>query len=143
MTDLEKMVQWLKTYPGWQDMPLTIDYTEPQPVNGGLFPLGMEILSRREDVLGNAWLHCRSRFTLFRSCSGQADNTENAQWLLDFQNWVLECSALHRTPRFGDVPEREHLHAEKGRLKEASQTGTGLYAVTLTAEYVKKYPAEG
>ena len=140
MTELKKMRRWVQTFPQWKE-DLYIDYTGAVPGNAGLFPVGMEEVGRREDVLGNVTVSCRCRFTLYRVTTGQADNTGNAQWLLAFQNWVREQSTLGLAPTFGDEPAREHLRAEKGRLKNASQTGTGVYAVELTAEFVKKYNA--
>ena len=138
MTEIEKMRQWVQTFPGWNET-LHIDYTGAVPGNTGLFPVGMEEVRRTEDVLGNVTVFCRCRFTLYRVTTGQADNTANAQWLLDFQDWVRQQSALRLAPTFGDEPNRERLRAEKGKLKNASQTGTGVYAVELTAEFVKKF----
>ena len=34
---------------------------------------------------------------------------------------------------------RERIRAEKGKLKDGSQVGTGVYVVQLTAEFVKEY----
>ncbi len=136
MTDLEKMRAFLQTYPAWEDS-LQIDFTEAAPGNAGLFPGGLEELSRREDVLGNLQIDCRYRFTLYRHTAGQVDGTQNAQWLLDLQNWVQQQSAAGLTPHFGDVPARERLQAQKGTLQERTQTGT--YAVTLIADFMKIY----
>ena len=138
MDELEKVRRWVQTFPQWEEQ-LHIDYTGAVPGNAGLFPVGMEEVGRREDVLGNVTVSCRCRFSLYRVTTGQGDNTHNAQWLLDFQNWIQAQSAAHLAPAFGDEPAREQIRAEKGRLKNASQTGTGIYAVELTAEFVKKY----
>lgn len=139
MTDLEKMRQWLITYPKWDEGLLHIDYTDALPGNLGLFPTGLEEVSRREDVLGNIAVKNRYHFALYRVDARQENNEENALWLLDFQNWVQNQSAAGIAPHFGDEPAQERLWAEKGKLKEAAQTGTGIYAVTLTAEFVKYY----
>lgn len=139
MTDLEKMVQWLQSYPEWGEMPLSIDYTDTEPVCAGLYPKGVEEVQRREDVLGNVTVHCRQSFQLQRLTSGQESSPEDAQWLMEFQNWVRQQSAQGLAPQFGDEPGEERLRAEKGMLKAASQTATGTYVVTLTAEYVKHY----
>jgi hypothetical protein len=139
MTDLEKLVQWLQSYPEWGQMPLAIDYTDTQPVCAGLYPRGVEQVERREDVLGNVTVHCRQTFLLQRLTSGQQSSPEDAQWLMGFQSWVAEQSAHGLAPHFGEEPGMERLRAEKGMLKAASQTATGTYAVTLIAEYVKHY----
>ena len=138
MTDLEKVRQWLLSYPKWEEGGvLYVDHTDAVPGNGGLYPLGLEELSCREDLLGNVTVQCRLRFTFYRVTAGQ-DQT-HAQWLLDFQQWVQQQSAAGLAPKFGDERHKERLRAEKGKLSEASQTGTGTYAVTLTAEFIKYY----
>lgn len=133
MTALEKMQQWLQTYPGWQDT-LQIDLTEPAPGNAGLFCEGLEERARQADILGNLQITCRYRFTLYRRVGRDSDE---AQWLLDFQNWVQQQSALGLAPHFGDIPRLEQIQAQKGTLKDRGQTG--LYAVTLTADFTKVY----
>ena len=133
MTDLEKLRQWLMTYPGWEG-PLHIQSAGPAPGSSGLYPQGMEELSRREDVLGNVTVSCRSRYLLYRVAG-----PEEADWLEDFQHWVCRQSAEKTAPTFGDVPEGERLWAQKGRLEDASQPGLGRYAVELVAEFIKQY----
>ena len=67
------------------------------------------------------------------------DKTEDAQWLLSFQQWVQQQSIAGLAPKFGDVPAAEQLRAQKGKLKEASQAGTATYVVTLIADFTKIY----
>lgn len=135
MTDLEKMQQWLQTYPGWQGA-LQVDTTEPAPCNSGLFCEGLEERARQADILGNLQITCRYRFTLYRR-TGRDEGAEDASWLLDFQNWVQCQSALGLAPHFGDVPHLERMQAQKGTLKDRGQTG--LYAVILTADFTRAY----
>lgn len=140
MKDLEKVRQWVQTFPQWEEGNLLyIDFTGAMPGNAGLFPAGLEEVSRTEDVLGNVTVQCRYQFSLYRVVTGQEDNTVNAHWMMDFQNWVREQSVLHLAPTFGDIPARERIRAEKGKLKDSSQVGTGVYVVQLTAEFVKEY----
>jgi len=139
MTDLEKLRQWLVTYPKWDEAQLHIDYTDALPGNLGLYPAGLEEVSRREDVLGGITVKNRYHFALYRVAAKQEDNEANALWLLEFQKWVQSQSTAGLAPHFGDEPKQERLRAEKGKLKEASQTGTGIYVVTLTAEFIKYY----
>ena len=140
MTDLEKVRQWLLGYPAWEEGKLLyIDYTDAVPGNAGLYPNGLEEVSRKTDVLGNVTVQNRYHFALYRVVDGQEDNTENAAWLMAFQKWVQSQSAAGLAPQFGDEPARERIRAEKGKLKEASQTGTGTYVVTLTAEFTNYY----
>ena len=139
MTNLTKMRNWLHTFPGWdENCVLHTDHTAAEPENCGLYPQGGEEISRREDVLGNVSVLCRYRFHLYRLVQ-LADPLANAQWLLQFQQWVRQQSATGAAPRFGDDPGQERLRAEKGKLSEISQTGTGTYMVTLTAEFIKNY----
>ena len=133
MTDLEKMQQWLVSYPGWEDT-LQLDVIEPVPGNTGLFCDGLEERSRQADVLGNLQIACRCRFTLCRRVSRDCDA---AQWLLDFQSWVQQQSALGLTPRFGDIPRLERMEAQKGSLRDRGQTA--LYTVTLIADFTRIY----
>lgn len=140
MTDLEKVRQWLLGYPEWDAGGLLyIDYTDAVPGNAGLYPNGLEELSRQEDVMGIVRVQNRYHFALYRVVSQQEDNAANAAWLLDFQNWVQRQCAAGLAPTFGDEPARERIRAQKGKLKEVSQTGTGTYVVTLTADFVKYY----
>ena len=138
MTALEKMVQWLKTFPLWED-DLHIDDLGAAPSNTGLYPGGLEEVSRREDVLGNVTVVCRLHFLLYRRTARQQDNGESSRWLLQLQDWVQKQSAAGLAPVFGDDPQKERIRAEKGKLQEASQTGTGKYVVAITAEFEKQY----
>lgn len=135
MTDLEKMQQWLQTYPGWQDT-LQVDCTDPAPGNAGLFCEGLEERTRQADIVGNLQIACRYRFTLYRR-GGRNNGKEDALWLLDFQNWVQCQSACGLAPCFGDIPYLERLQAQKGTLKDRGQTG--MYAVTLIADFTRVY----
>lgn len=142
MNDLEKLRQWLQTYPNWGKSSLYVDYTDGATGNG-LYPAGLEELSRREDVLGNVALRCRYHFSLYRVTAAQEDKTEDALWLLQFQQWVQQQSIAGLAPTFGDVPGAEQLRAQKGKLKEASQAGMATYVVNLTADFTKIYGGNG
>ena len=140
MTDLEKLKTWLATYPGWEDdKPFFVDDATPKPGCVGLFPQGLEQLSLRRDITGGQKAACRYRFYLYRASALEENQEENARWLLDFQNWVEAQSAGGLAPRFGDVPQEERLRAEGGRLQKTGKLGSGLYALTLTAEFTRIY----
>ena len=54
MTALEKIREWIKTYPGCSQLrELSVDYTEAAPANGGVNPAGLMEISRQRDILGN------------------------------------------------------------------------------------------
>ena len=51
MTDLEKLFWWLREYPHWGGY-LQVDRLEDESDGIGIFPKGLEELSRQEDVQG-------------------------------------------------------------------------------------------
>jgi len=132
---LEQMKNWLQTFPKWEDS-IQVDFADGAPGNTGLYPRGLTELSHREDVLGNVQVRCRWDFLLRKiAVSGE----ENARWLLDFQNWVMEQNRLGIAPKFGDEPKTEHIRASDGRLERHAQVGSSLYTVRLQAEFTKIY----
>jgi hypothetical protein len=135
---LEKVKQWLQTFPLWEDS-LQIDYLEAAPGNGGLYPRGFQELSGKEDVLGNRTVRCRCTFLLRWQ---RAQSQDNAQWLMDFQNWVMEQDRLGLAPRFGDAPETQRIRALDGRLDSHSQAGCALYTVQLQVEFTRIFRGE-
>lgn len=140
MTDLEKLRQWLQTFPKWEG-DIFVDFSMDSPGNAGVFPAGLEEIDRRVDLLGNLQIDCRYRFEILHQTAGRKDGAENAQWVMDFQNWVLAQNAAGLGPQFGDVPGNAQIQAQKGGLKSVSPAGIATYAVTLIADFVKIYPA--
>ena len=130
MDIFEKLKAWVVTFPLWGEVPLEVDTTAAVPDSCGLFPLGAEQLSRREDVVGNATVRYRWQFLLRRRALHQEDA---ARWLLAFQDWALENGCQN----WGTV------RAEKGKLVSVSQTGTGLYEIKLTVEAERYLPVGG
>ncbi len=133
MTQLEIMGAWLQRFPGW-DGTLHMDTTGPLP-GAGLFPGGLEEVSRQENLLGQVTVHNRLHFTLHRLVPGPGDR--QADWLLALQQWVQQQSAQGLAPTFGDRPQSERIRAERGKLSAAPQPGTVRYTVHLTVDYVK------
>ena len=132
---LESMKAWLETFPLWDGV-LQFDYADSLPGNTGLYPKGMTELSCKEDVLGNRKTRLCCGFTLRRSGAG---GQKNAQWLLDFQNWVMEQDRLGLAPKFGDEPSKERIRAFEGRLDRHKQVGNNFYTVQLTVEFTKNF----
>ena len=124
-TASEKLKNWLCTYPGWEWE------------NIGLYPKALEEISRQQDVLGNSTVGCRYQFTLFWQMTGQGNEAEDGQKMLDFQYWVQQQSASGKAPVLGDIPEQEKLRVEKGGLTAGTQTVT--YTATLIADFMKVY----
>ena len=128
MEQLEQLKRWVMAFPQWGEGALTVDITGAQPGNTGLFPLGVELLESREDLLGFRQNRLRQSFLLRRTA---ARGMDAAAWLLSFQQWVASNAAT--APQFG---ARQTLRAEKGRLIAAAQTGLGTYEVRLIFEYL-------
>ena len=139
MTELKQLLSWLKTYPGWAEEIIHTDYMDGTAGCVAIYPKGVEILSSQEDLLGNAAVKYRCRYILRRQVAGPESNEKNAQWMMDFQQWVQQQNEMGLTPRFGDVHIAESIQAEKGALKERSGNGLAVYEVTLTAQYVRTY----
>ena len=141
MEELEKIKRWLMTCPGWTGA-LLVDYNTPVPGHFGLYPKGMQVLHRQEDVVGNGYCRCRSTYQLRYVTTGQADGTVSAARLLELADWVQAQSQAGLTPRLGDIPHTETFRAEKGQLRQSDQVGTAVYTIDLVAEYTKVYPAQ-
>ena len=137
MSDLEKMKNWLLSCPYLGAGVLHTEHTDAAPVSSGLYPLGMEIVKETGDVLGNRSQLCRYRFQLRQVVP---EKGVDADRLMRLQNWVQECT---EKPAFGDAPEKVRIRAENGQLRKASQTGTAMYTVDITAEFIKNYKENG
>lgn len=144
MTVLERVRAWLLTFPGMERVQqLRIDYGAPQPDNGSIAPAGLTELSRREDILGQVRVENRCSFKLYFVLAFAAEDAacvdENANWLLSLQEWVQAQSVARLAPVFGDVPQKEVMHAHDGVLEEVREEGTAVYAVELTADFIREY----
>ena len=147
MTALEKIREWIKEYPGYDDLrEFSVDYTEATPANGGLMPVGLTELRRDEDILGNVTITNQYSFTLYfvftKSPGDDAGAEYNAQWIMNFQSWVQERAARRQTPIFGDDVKKEIIRAQNGTLLGANEEGTAVYTVQLTVQFIKFYENE-
>lgn len=139
MTELEALTAWLKTYHGWAGN-LLVDVTDAVPGASGLYPKGLQELSRREDVLGNLVIRFRWSFQLHRVAG--VNPKADAAWLMDFQRWVAQQSLMGRCPVFGDDPKTEQMRAGEGKLTSRSAGGSTGYTVLLTVDFTKIYRGE-
>lgn len=139
MEELEKVISWLKTYPGWEGT-LHVDVTDNVPGSSGLYPKGLQELSRREDVLGNLCIRYRWSFSLHRVAAQNPQ--DNAKWLMAFQQWVAHQSIQGKTPVFGDDPRQEIFRAGEGTLISRNAGGSTGYTVLLTADFTKIFRGE-
>lgn len=138
MDVLQTVQDWLRTFPLWEGT-LTVDFTDDVPGNTGLYPRGLQELSRREDVLGGQKVRLQYAFVLRRAAgSGEA----NARWLLAFQEWVARQDRLGLAPQFGDEPRNQRIRAFQGRLQTHRQVGCSHHTVMLTVEFTKIFRGE-
>lgn len=147
MTALEKIRDFVRSYPGadiLQDF--QVDFTDQIPSNGGIFPSGLVEVRRVTDILGNVTVTNQYNFGLyyvFPKTPGDGEGAEvNANWLMDFQEWVQEQSARGLAPVFGDVPQKERIIAQNGVLYRAQGEGLATYMVQLSVQFEKEFENE-
>ena len=143
MTALETLKTWLATYSGYDILDaFHVDYTDAAPSNGGVFPSGLVEVSRKSDILGNVTVTNQYNFGLYYVFTKPEDDTVstfNADWLMDFQQWVQEQSVTGAAPTFGDEPRTEKIIAQNGMLYDAGDEGTAMYMIQLSVQFKKKY----
>lgn len=141
---LPALRDFLAGAPALSDLTLRVEDAGPAPGTGGLWPRGVTVLTRKENLLGGVSLRCRAEF-LLRLClplppGDDARAVCNAGRLLALQSWVAAKSAAHALPAFGSgLPEGETLRAQDGRLETADAGGTARYTIRLLAEYTEVY----
>ena len=121
MTDLECLIEWLKTYDGYDILgSCQVDYTDQIPNQGFVFPQGLVEVERREDILGNVTLTDRYNFGLYftfeKALQDDTAARANASWVMDFQRWVQEQSARGLVPNFGNTETKATAQAQNGTL---------------------------
>ena len=144
MTPLEKIKKWPATYPGYDILSkFRVDYTDQIPANGGVFPSGMMEVGRAQDIFGNVTVQNQLNFGLYyvfeKAPGDDAGATINADWVMDFQEWVQAQSITGAAPVFGDVPRDEQILAQNGVLYEATDEGLATYMVQLSVRFTKKF----
>lgn len=140
---LEKVRCWLK---GYKNIPqeFAIDYTSKIPGNIGLFPGGLVEVERIKDIRGNVRLVNQYNFAIycvFPFTPGIDESaTANAEWVIDFQNWVQKQSIMGLAPTFGNYQEENEIFtAQNGAQYELDEEGTtALYVVLLSAQFQEK-----
>lgn len=141
---LEKMRSFVASYPYANILDgLSIDYTDSIPNSGGLFPSGLVEVDRTKDLLGNATVRNQYNFALYTMFEKSPDEdygaTVNAEWLMNFQEWVQQQSASGQAPTFGDEPRTERITAQNGTLYSAEDEGTALYVIQIAVTFTKNY----
>lgn len=144
MSDLEKLRNWIKTYPKHEKIAaFSVDLIDQIPFKGSIAPSGLVEISRTEDVLGNVKTENQYNFGLYYAFRKDPDDdveaTKNAEWLMDFQKWIQEQSVLRKAPAFGDKPSEERISAQNGSIYDATEDGTAIYMVLLSVNFTKYY----
>lgn len=144
MSDLERLREWIATYPGYDILNIFhVDFTDQIPSNGGIYPSGLVEISRKQDIFGNVTVRNQYNFGLhyvFLKDPGDNEGAMvNADWIMDFQKWIQEQSVLHLAPVFGDDARSERIKAQNGILYDATEEGTATYMVQLSVEFTKYY----
>ena len=143
MTALEKIRAWISTYPGYDILAdFQVDYTDRMTANsGGIFPSGLVEVGRSKDIMGTTTVTNQYNFALYytflKAPGDDVGASINADWVMDFQEWVQAQSITGAAPTFGDRPGAERLIAQNGTLYEFDAEGTALYAVQLSVQFIK------
>lgn len=130
MSDSEENMDILESLRAWLQAQGILPEVDSCGLNAGetgLFPLGMEQVSIREDVLGNRVRRMRYSFLLRRTA---VPGQDAAVWLLR-----LQALAANNPPVLGDD---QLFQAQKGRLVKNTSTGMGIYELRLIAEREEK-----
>lgn len=144
MGPLEKVRQFVGSYPNADILRcFQVDYTDQIPFNGGIFPSGLVEVQRRQDIFGNVTVTNQYNFGIYyvfeKAPGDDTGATANADWVMDFQEWVQAQSVMGAAPLFGDVPRKEKITAQNGVLYAAEDEGTAMYMVQLSVQFVKEF----
>lgn len=144
MSALSKMREFVAEFPGADVLrDFQVDFIDQIPANGGIAPSGLVELSRKRDILGNVTVRNQYNFGLYcvfeKTPGDDVGAMTNADWVMDFQEWVQAQSVLGKTPVFGDVPSEERVTAQNGVLYAANEEGTAIYTIQLSVEFTKKF----
>ncbi len=140
MSDLAKMREWIKTFPGGMPDNFQVDFTDEIPQNAGLFPAGTVEVSRERFVTGGVTVMNRYNFALYAVFEKPQDvdeiSAKNAEWIMDFQRWAQEQSINGLAPTFGNVNTREEIiTAQNGAFHSRKENGAGMYVINITAQF--------
>lgn len=146
-TDLQRLIDWLKTYTGYNILGnFQVDYTDQIPSNGAVFPQGLQEVERTETILGDVTLTNQYNFGLYFTFEKSAEDDVaakiNADWLMGFQRWVQEQNARRLVPNFGNTQTSARASAQNGQFFSVDGCGTAIYMVTLSVTFEQFYPDE-
>ena len=143
MNALSIIRDFVGKYPGADVLrDFQVDFVDQIPANGGIAPSGLVEVSRKRDILGNVTIRNQYNFGLYcvfeKAPGDDVGATTNADWVMDFQDWVQTQSIMGLAPVFGDVPREERITAQNGALYAANEEGTAIYMIQISVEFIKK-----
>ena len=110
----QQILHWLRLQPGWEQT--TLDHLGPDPGDTGLFPLGLQVLQRSQDILGNEKRRCRAEFTL-AAIGAEGPPAE---------------PGLETLPHFG---ENQTAQLRLGRMVRRDKNGIARWEIKLRVEF--------
>jgi hypothetical protein len=143
MNALSIIRDFVGKYPGADVLrDFQVDFVDQIPANGGIAPSGLVEVSRKRDILGNVTIRNQYNFGLYcvfeKAPGDDVGATTNADWVMDFQEWVQAQSVSGKAPVFGDVHREERITAQNGALYAANEEGTAIYMIQISVEFIKK-----
>lgn len=139
---LDVVREWIATYPGHDILSeFQCDYTDQIPSSGGIFPGGLLEVSRTNYITGDVMVENQYNFGLYyvflKAPGDDVTATVNADWVMDFQEWVRSQAIMGNVPKFGD--KTVSVLAQNGALYTADEEGTATYMVQLSINFQKKF----
>lgn len=142
MTAVDTIRQWIAGYSGHDILSeFSVDYMDRIPASGAVFPSGLLEVSRTNYVDGGVLVENQYNFGLyyvFEKAPGDDVGAEkNADWIMDFQEWIQDQSLTGNVPLFGT--RTTAVRAQNGALYEADVDGMAVYMVQLSVTFEKEF----
>lgn len=135
MEILERLRQWLLTYPGWGGYRLTVGCTDGTPGSAGLFLTGMEELERQADLQGNSLVRNRLRLLLRRNGPPPDGQGEDSGWQLELAAWIRQQSIAGTVPQLGCIADGQRMQVKQGKLARVQGQTLAVYETELLLDY--------
>ena len=130
MDELEVLIDWLKQCDILEEVAFGVDHLEKTAPAAAVYPQGITVLWRKENVLGQWHARYSLRCMVSVRLTKSGDGRDAAGAWLKLQQWVQQ----HPAPSFG---EAQISRLEKGKLVKENGDGTAIYEAVLTVEYTK------
>lgn len=140
MSYYEKMKDFLKTYPGINDL-IHVDSRDINTESFGLFYNGQQILETRKDILGNITRRKQISFVLYRAevTLDDAIRLDNIGFLENLINWIENNP---NKPIFGDKPNEETFELANNTIFE-DDNETGVYQIQIKNTFYEEVKHSG